>query len=83
MPSTITPVALPPLSTVAEVHMDLHSETPLSTITVVFSDGSSQRFPNIPRDTTFLALAAATGSAKTRMYNVLLPLCGFTVGVIT
>jgi hypothetical protein len=82
MPSTITPVALPPLNDVVEVHIDFHSETPTSVIVVVFSDGSQRRFP-VPRDSTFLALAAATGTAPVRMYNVLLPLCGFVVGVIT
>lgn len=82
MPAAINPVTPPTISSVARVNIDFDSEDTNAIVVVTFSDGSVQRF-SLPADSSFLALAGAAGARKNRMYNVLLPLCGFTPGAIT
>jgi hypothetical protein len=87
MPATIVaPVAQPPLNSVIDIGVTFTAENAQAPAYAIFLDANGKQQTvqaQVPRDTTFLALSAATGSAKVRLYNVVGPLLGFTPNVIT
>jgi len=87
MPAALgTPIAQPTLANVTDVLILFDAENVNASVTVQLTDSNGkvvyQQY-QVPADSTFLALAAATGTRKQRLYNVVLPLCSITPGAIT
>lgn len=87
MPAALpAPIAQPTLANVIDVSITFDAESAQAFVLATLLDSSGNQVQargQVAADSTFLALAAATGTRKQRLYNVVLPLIGITPGAVT